>query len=350
VYTYQLQPRVMRKESGELPTFPCRAEITIELEPAHAFGEGSGSLPIILMGSSLETLYNANTGRHQNSQNPPLGLVKLELEILGGTARLSGKNLIFRYECPSFNDLASRIETLRLVLPAIFSLYAALPVTAASATGQAETLRVRSQIARSASPLLVTTQSGYEDRIKNALASVELLLEERNATLLAAIQYFHVAQRLLVAGESPDEFSAEVLLNCTKALEVLFGNRDATRAGAQALGYSTTEIEGTFVALQILRDELDVGHAKIATYPDDVLDRIYSFVGQIPSAIEELLVRAINATTAGTSTPRVTRPDLPERDKKGIAELLGFMETGLKERQERLLPPKKLTSQSEAAT
>jgi hypothetical protein len=186
------------------------------------------------------------------------------------------------------------------------SLYLPIPLTAARASATMADCVLRSQVDGSVTPLSVHTNESYGDAVAKGLAVTEILLEKKNASLLAAVSYAHVARRLEAAGESAGEFTAEVILNYCKALEVLWGEtRDAIRTGASSLGYDAEETEGTFVALTILRDELDVAHPKVSTYSADSLHTIYSFVGDLATPMLELLARAIDATRAGTWTPRI---------------------------------------------
>jgi hypothetical protein len=116
----------------------------------------------------------------------------------------------------------------------------------------------------------------------------------------------HVAERLATVGNSDVEFAPEIILNLAKILEVLFGNtRDQIRLGLSDLEYDEVEREGLFIPLIILRNELDVGHAKLSTYSADVLDKLYGYLRNVPFAMKELIVRAINATILGKWKPRL---------------------------------------------
>jgi hypothetical protein len=151
----------------------------------------------------------------------------------------------------------------------------------------------------------VTTQEKQEQGFASAWERMGLLTSLRRRRLLAALHYFYVAVRLDRSSSTPGEFMAEVILNLSKVLEVLFppgGNgksRDAVRTGLQELGYAAAEIEGLFLPAMALRNEIDVGHVSLALLTRRHLSVIHAYTQCAERAFRELLERTLNAVAAG---------------------------------------------------
>lgn len=103
------------------------------------------------------------------------------------------------------------------------------------------------------------TKVGLEKHILDSIKNIQFL----QGRLSASVQYFQVASRLIVVGLSSWEFMAEAILNFSKVLQILFGEKmDDVRVGLSKLGYSDDEIEMDFIPLMVLRNTFDVGHAQ----------------------------------------------------------------------------------------
>lgn len=93
----------------------------------------------------------------------------------------------------------------------------------------------------------VTTKQMQEQRFLESWRLLELLLPQENVPLFAALNYFHAACRLALAGVNPWEFMGEILLNFSKTLEVLFPPSrgqtiNAARTGLAKLGYASVSL------------------------------------------------------------------------------------------------------------
>jgi hypothetical protein len=328
MYTYQLQPRHLKLATGKQPEFPATVSIELTLSPPHVFGGEAGPLGIILKGSSLELAYDANADRVTSVANPPLSRVSIVREAMGGRFILDGANLTFEFDCASAKDLSAVMETLRLSFPAILTLFIRDPVYIGAASAKIGPSSVRSEHIGTAAPLLAITQESYTELLESALESCEILFDRANARLLAAIQYFHVAERLANVGASPWEFTSEVILNLYKSLEVLFGrSRDDLRSALSALGIPDVEIEGHYVALMILRDKLDVGHARMNAFTRGQLKTVYSFVKEAPSFMRSLLQDLLKRVEGGTWTvPSAHAAPVKKSSQLEIERLVASME------------------------
>ena len=146
----------------------------------------------------------------------------------------------------------------------------------------------------------------------------------RYARFSAALHYYHVARRLVVAGNGAHEFMAEIILNLNKVLEVLFGpRRDSVREELTKLGYSSEDIEIRFIPLMILRNEFDVGHAFLSVIDREVLKELYSYLEFMEEDFCELLQRLLRRMNDGSYVLYEEHdPSIKQKKKKIMDDLL----------------------------
>jgi hypothetical protein len=337
VYTYQLQPRKLTIEKGAVPVFPCEVECQFLLSPAAVLGDGKGPFPIVVSGEPFGAVYDSNTGRVVYTPSIALPAIDIRVPLRGGELHLNRGEAVYRYVAQSLDELVERMNLLRLALPAALALYIPVPLVPTSTLARTESDTLRSVLVKVNSPISWVTADSYVGDVVKALNALEVAITPPDTSLLVALRYLHTASRLSQIGSSPWEFTAEILLNCAKTLEVLFSSqRDDIRVGARALGYSDDEIEGVFMSLMVLRNSLDVGHAKSAILPTSTLQSIYEFVALMPAAVQELTQRAIEARATGTWHPPEVRQLESSEDEKSMRRLLASMQRGTRARQTRV--------------
>jgi len=111
----------------------------------------------------------------------------------------------------------------------------------------------------------------------------------------------------MLAGASPWEFMSEAILNFTKVLQALFGEkRDDVRAGLRSLGYSDADAEKYFIAAMSLRAQIDVGHVTTSVLRESDLGAIYRYLAEAEQKFRELLQRVLHlVASGGLSFPEV---------------------------------------------
>lgn len=145
----------------------------------------------------------------------------------------------------------------------------------------------------------------------------------RRRRVVAGLHYFHVACRLARQGCTAGEFIAEVVLNLSKSLEVLFPptvdgkTREAARSGLRALGFSEKAIECDFIPAMALRNEIDVGHVELGLFTMDQLRIIHSFTERAEHSFRELFERLLTRLQTGEAD--VVPYDLGPPSKSAIA-------------------------------
>src|SRR5262249_35662596 len=144
-----------------------------------------------------------------------------------------------------------------------------------------------------------------EFAIHDAWNNMKLIDRSSSHRLVAALHYFYVACRLLRMANTPGEFMAEVLLNLSKTLEVLFPSHDgatrqAARAGLRALGYEDDSIEKNYIPAMLLRNELGVGHVHLGDLSQEQLIVLQGYTEHAENAFRQLMTRILEASAQGT--------------------------------------------------
>ena len=111
--------------------------------------------------------------------------------------------------------------------------------------------------------------------------------------------------RLARQGTIAGEFLAEMILNLSKVLEVLFppegdsGSRDSARRGLETLEFTETEIEADYIPAMALRNEIDVGHVDLSLFTPEQLALIHGYVNRAEGAYRTLLQRVLKKVESG---------------------------------------------------
>jgi len=306
--TYQLQPRSLVLRRGPVPTFPRKATITVQCRPGHVFGGSRGPLSAIVIGSDALFDFDANVGRTLTIAKPPLRPLAAALPTSGGRVAVRKNRFSYRFTCQSAGHLATVMGTLHLTVPSIIGLGLTDPVTSYATTAIVGKASFAWQYRAAVQPLVVATPESIEANLAKALGHFDRLLESDSRRVLAAAHYVQVAGRLQEVGTSKWEYMAEVVLNYSKALGSLFGSRrDAVRRHLGALGYSEATVEGVFVPLLLLRNSLDVAHARLTGFKSGDLDGIYSYLDDVNKPMRDLIWRVLDSVAAKRYTLRPIR-------------------------------------------
>lgn len=258
--TYQLQNRVLKllKETKRL-SFPNILTLEIEYGPPEAFGVSNSPSRLVLLGSDTKLIFNANTGRVQAQSVPGLSPLSAKIEADNVLIELKGTSLYLKAKCENEVELHNVLLTYLFGFPALLNLEFPDPPIMLSLAGKLGDVEFRWEYQKASYHFRPRTKVGLEKHILDSIKNIQFL----QGRLSASVQYFQVASRLIVVGLSSWEFMAEAILNFSKVLQILFGEKmDDVRVGLSKLGYSDDEIEMDFIPLMVLRNTFDVGHAQ----------------------------------------------------------------------------------------
>ena len=212
--------------------------------------------------------------------------------------------------------------------PLLLNLALADPPIVTHTRGRVGTTRFRWEFREFVFPFRTTTKEDSEKKIGTSLEGMYVFEGTANRRLAATLHYFHVACRLVAAGNGPWEFMAEAILNLSKVLEVLWGRREGVRAELTKLGYSRREIESDFIPMMVLRDEVDIGHPITSVFSAADLTEIYRYLYFAEERFRTLLSRLVEAVADGTyefRDPTALHPD-GEKQRK-VQRLLEKLRT-----------------------
>ena len=308
--TYQLREHVLKVEKGDTLDFPNDVEIEFTFCPSEALGIATGKGRTAIKGDKGGTIklsWNANTGRQYVASLKHLRPLKVTIKDEVREVKLEGNKFHILTHCATHKDVIELIESVYYGLPALLNLdFADSPVIECicGKVGNAsfEWLHKRGVVGFD-----MTTKERQEKRVVSAWDRMGLLSSHSaRRRLAAALQYFYVTCRLSEAGTGPSEFMAEIILNYSKILEVLFPpsgddeTRDAARQGLMnKLDYSKEEVERDFLPAMALRNEIDVGHVQLSLLSQTELNVLHRYTDKAEGAFRSMLQRLFDKIESG---------------------------------------------------
>lgn len=322
---YRLRDRIFEFKDGSKPHYPDEAVVKVALAPQVPFGGVSGVTRQAVTDTEVKARANLSTGRFVLEWDKPLfDPVTASVRVADTTFEINGNVVTVRSRCTSQQDLHDLLSAVFYAFPAVLNVYfpdAPFPTHAWGQIGSArfnwifEPTEVRSSTT-------VTSKGNQERLTTDSWRYVAVVAE--TPRLMAGLYYFHVACRLLEAGNNRFEFMAEALLNCAKCLQSLFGqSRDDVREQLTRLGkYSEAEIEGKFMPAMVLRDEFDIAHVSLATLEREHLRVLHAYTHLTEPVFRDLLGTILTKILSGEYTLPDDTPRSLTRSKERIISRL----------------------------
>lgn len=341
MFTYQLQERTFIKENGKEFSFPNVVELEIFLEPSEMFGIGDKLTKTIEGGRNGVFYVNPDTGKYGflsgHLSKPIEAIAEWSKEDL--RVEMRGNKIYANFKCEDMKHLESVLGSLLTIFPTILNIELVEPPVFNRIVGRVGDAGFRLVISRSTMVhYSFATKEEQEQRIKNAFNKLQLVTLDSNRRLAAALRYYYLASRLIEAGNSPQEFMAEAILNYCKVLEILFSpERKVVKAELEKLGYDEDEIRLNFTPVMILRNDFDVGHVMLSMFRQNELNALHGYIGDIDGDFKRLLNLVIAKVTDGSYSLRSDsdfRPDAAMQ--KTLDDLLETFERKAKQRKERI--------------
>jgi hypothetical protein len=295
MFTYQIRPRVFRHKKGEELQLPADCVVSFHFQPLQPFGESHTGGRTVVKAAPTRVFFSANTGVHYAESTPPLAPLDVAIEDEIRTIRLTGKTLTVSQRIESMQELEQLITSLYFVLPPLLNINFADPPYIERVDGVIGQHGFRWELAEWGMEFHTTDQEKQEAHVTTAWKRIGLLSEPTRRRLIAGLHYFHQACRLSRASATVGEFLAEVVLNLSKCLEVLFPpkgdgrTRDAIRSGLRTLGIADRDIECNFLPAVALRNEIDVGHVELGLFTLQQLKVIHQFTERAEGAFRRML-------------------------------------------------------------
>jgi hypothetical protein len=313
MFTYQIRKRILRIDSSKRLHFPSEGEISFHLTPKQPFGEEKGGGRTAVRNVKATMKFDANSGLHSIESRKPLRRLNLKIKLMDGELRVLGNKLTLSCSFQSRQDLIRSIESYYHVAPMLLSIDFGDPPIIERVDGRVGDVSFRWELEHWNARFTITTRARQHSAIVACFDRMKALSRPGSHRVLAALHYFHVALRLSRRGQIAGEFLAEMILNLSKSLEVLFPpsgsgkSRDAVRRGLKSLGFAEGEIERDFLPCMALRNEIDVAHVDLSIYKLEQLTVIHNYVERCEFAFRGLFKKLLKQLEGGTySVPRYT--------------------------------------------
>jgi len=326
--TYQVRKRVFRLSEGGALDFPNPVEISFVFQPLQPFGMVAGGGKTAVRGVPATVHFDANSGKHAIESKQPLQPLAVTIEEPGRRTEIRGNELRVFTHCKALEDLDDLIQSLYFGFPMLLNVEFADPPTVERVSGKVGSTSFRWELPEWKMEFEITTQELQEEKIASSWRRFDLLSRPGNRRLIAALHYFHVACRLSRVGNSPWEFMAEVILNLSKVLEVLFPpggdgkTRDAARTALKALNFSEVEIERDFIPAMALRNEIDVSHVSLSLFTLKQLQILHDYTESAEAAFRSMLGRLLDRMQKGHYEVPLCFDLTPSREAVGVIERL----------------------------
>ncbi|MBE9569247.1 MAG: hypothetical protein IMF11_01355, partial [Proteobacteria bacterium] len=124
--------------------------------------------------------------------------------------------------------------------------------------------------------------------------------DDRYRRVIAAFYYYRQAERLAALEPDRQAMVAEVVLNLTKALEIIFSSdRDQLRFRASRWGFDTNLVEEKIIPLFLLRNQMDVAHVATGPLTPDQKQVVLNFTDIAFSHVHDVLKRVAELVRSG---------------------------------------------------
>jgi len=334
--TYQLHTRIFQIEDGGHFEFPNKVILQVKFSPGTAFGTQDRLSRTLVRAHKATLMINANTGRCLAQSRPPLDRLEIVLKSPTSLFSLDGDNLCYEFQCSSITELEGTIFGIKWIFPALLNLEFSDPPIIEFVSGTVGNTKFRWEHKPEEwrINMRTVTQKSLEEHMAFSWEHITLFNGVANRRLAAALSYFHTAVRLCVSGDSPWEFMAESILNYAKCLEILFmtseRSRDDIRRGLQALSYNEEEIEGDFVPVLLLRNQIDVAHPRVAIFKSEQLKILYRYMATCEDRFRSLLMRVLSSVISGRyEIVQNTGFSAKSKDQKNVDRIIEQMEVRL---------------------
>jgi hypothetical protein len=286
---FLLQNRCIRPLGKKPPAFPAKLFIQVKFGPDDAFGLQTDAPRSTAKKATPATLmWNANEAV-SFWKGEFIEQICTDFEIGKLAGKWDGNLLAISIPVTSEDDATSVILSANHILPAILSFRLRVFVWIKEFTAKinGSSYRVETVGHRYGITIATTDRNQHEsvEAVKDWLST-----RENSLRLIMAMYYFRHAERLANIEPDRQSMTAEILLNLTKAIEVILtAKRDNIRKKAKVWGIDSDFIEKRIIPLFLIRNELDVAHVATAPLRSEQQQSLLDFTDRALSHVHELL-------------------------------------------------------------
>ncbi len=324
---YQRQNRILRTNNNEQLLFPNKVALQAKINFSEVFGFSGRPSTLAIHGRNVEPNFDASNGRVSVKSSPPLDPLNIPMKFQNMKFVLMENRLNAEVFFEKRSELLNCLMTLEHLLPAYLNVFLHEIVTVTEISGQVGDVSFNFEYEMAGEDFLEIMPEQIEERIRDAFRELAIVGQGQNLRLTASLYYFSVASRLKTVGQSPWEFMVEIILNLTKALEILFRRtthwKDEIRNGLKELGYSGEEVERKFIPLIELRSNLDIAHPKITVPDHRQLQTLYEYLAVSSGNFYDLYGRLFRGINEGYfALPQTDGLVFDKEDQKGFDRII----------------------------
>ena len=284
--------------------------------PDDAFGIDAEPRTTAKRATPAKLQWNANDGT-SFWQGELIDVIQTELRTDGLSGNWTANVLFFQLHAASSAEAHQIALSASQMLPAFLSLrlnvfvwIKEFLVDIGGVSCRLETLSHRYGI----------TVATAEQNTSAVLMSVEDWLQQRSEglRLVMAIYYYRHAKRLAALEPDRQSMAAEVILNLSKAIEIVFSaNRDMLRKQARELGFESQFVERWIVPILLIRNELDVAHVTSTPLSSFQHQAILDFLDRASVHVHTMLEKLAELQRSGKLHLKPLADSL-DRDKEAL--------------------------------
>jgi len=321
---YLIQNRNVRAIGEDKPSFPAKLTATIRFGPEDAFGtQGASTRTTAKKSTASRLLWNANEGT-SFWEGELIDRIQGSASIGDLNVVLDGATMNLTASVSSMKHAENLLLSANHIFPAVLSfrlrVFAWIKEFIADIGGSSfrlETDNLRYGIT-------IATSDYNCQNIKNAVADWLELTDQSNR-LFTAMYYFRHAERLACLEPDRQSMTAEIILNLTKVIDVLFSSNDELRQKAKEWGIDEDFIEKRIIPLTKIRSEFDVAHVALAPLTTEQNQTLLDFTSKSLSNVYTLLLQIVELQKNDTISLDPVSNSLKKDKEKFLNKLQAYL-------------------------
>ena len=314
-----LQHRHLTLEEGEFPSYPADVIIKLALGPEDLFGaEGADPRTTFPIGESISLRFNANIGISKTISDNLIEALDLSLDLGKFHLRVEENCINIRFKASSSKEAMEVLASANHCIPAYLSLNLGAYIWIKSYLVKIGGSEFSYLLKEAHNSFIATNKIQISRKASNAFEDW-LEMKGKYDRVLISCLYFRHAHRLYKTQPNNHTFIAEILLNLTKSLEMIFSdNRDHIRKKAREWGFDDKLVEERIIPLFLIRNEIDVAHVATGFLENDEKNLLLKFMEEALESTAKVLKQLIELI----KTDKIELDNVSVNIRKGKRQLL----------------------------
>lgn len=295
---FLLQQRRIRPINDVKLTFPAVLQAKVRFGPEDAFGVPGVPRTTGKRATPASILFNLDEGT-TTWEGDLIDELGASLQVGDLNVEWSGNELKLSVEVNSQDEASQLIHSANQMLPAFLSFRLRVFVWIKEFLVEIGKSSFRFGTFPYQYSFIAATTERNQEMVNRAIRDW-MAVRPESLRIVMAIYYFRHAVRLANLEPADQSMTAEVILNLSKAIEIIFSpDRDRLRSRAKEWGFDSTFIEEKIVPILLMRSKLDVAH--VATGPLSFAQHqtILRFTSMALVHVSSLISRIVEMSQSG---------------------------------------------------